>query len=330
MFRIAKTIIIILCIGAVVFTAGANAGWAQQAREENKKLQLTVGIIATLEELPIVLSKKETTMPLNKIDLKLEVFNSWTALEAAFRTGMVDAAGITVLKAFKMQLDNVPMKLVLFLHRKGSSLVFSQETTPENLKGKLIGVSGNDTNQVLVLERFLEQKGLKLGYDVRYILVPFRRAVALMKEEKIAGFVLPEPYGVMALAEPDLVKDYILGKDIMPEGIDVVLIINPKKIEENRAAIAEWISSIVKSGAYIEEDKRKTAGEQVSLIQQDILNIDPTLMQKALGNNIQAIDYSDLYPNISDLEKVMKKGLSLDILSGVVKLSDVVDTSFTR
>ncbi|MBU0633642.1 MAG: ABC transporter substrate-binding protein [Candidatus Omnitrophica bacterium] len=328
MLKTTKIITIILCIGAVVFAAGANTVWAQAGG--NNKLQLTVGIIASVEELPVVLSKKETTMPLNKIDLKVEVFNSWTALEAAFRTGMVDAAGITVLKAFKMQLDNVPMKLVLLLHRKGSSLVFTSKATEENLRGKLIGVSGNDTNQVLVLERFLEKKGLRLGYDVRYILIPFRRAVTLLKEEKIGGFVLPEPYGVMAQAEPGLVQDYILGKDVMPEGIDVVLIINPKKIAENRVAIAEWISSIVKSGAYIEDDKRKTKGEQVSLIQHDILNIDPALMQKALGTNIQAIDYSDLYPNISDLEKVMKKGLSLDILSGVVKLSDMVDTSFTR
>lgn len=313
--------IVVVCI---IFTINTTA--CAQDMLEKEKLRLTVGVISAIEELPVIISKMEAVVPLDKINVNVEVFYSWTALEAAFRTGMVDAAGITSLKAFKMHLDKVPLKILMLLHRKGSSLVLSSS---ESLKGKLIGISGNDTGQVVLLKRYLDKKGLKLGYDVRYILIPFARALGLLREEKISGFILPEPYGSMAQAE-GLAKEYILGKDIMANFIDVVLIVNPKKIAENKEAIKEWVDSIKKSGEFIEEDKAKTHAQQVASLQQEILNLDPVLLQRALSNDLGAIQFINLQATESVFEETIKTGLELDILSGTVDLKDIIDDRFYR
>ncbi len=307
---------------------------ASRAANADKKadiLQMTVGIIPVVEELPIVISAKEVVAPLQKVKPELEVFKSWTALEAAFRTGMVDAAGVPTVMAFKMALDGVPLKVLFPLHKGGTKLVFSFKADKNTLKGKLLGIPGSDTGQLLVLKKFLDNEGLRIGYDVRYILVPLDRSVELLKVGKIDGFVLPEPYGTMAQAE-GLVKDAILGNDIMPNFVDIVFIVNPKLIKENKKAIQEWVDSLNASGNFIEKDKKETGGRQVAVAQEDVLDIPRKYIEKGFSDNPNAIHFGNL--DKVDLHKALtetsNRALELEVLSGKVELSTILDDSFRK
>lgn len=323
MFKRVKTIIICLCAG-ILF-----AIMATQASAEDSRQQIRVGVLPVFQELPILVSKKEAAVAYKNIAVTVEVFKSWTSLEAAYRTGMIDAAGITVVKAFNMSLDNVPLTIALFLHRNGSSLVLKIDSTKQALMNKIIGTSGTDTGDTILLYRYLQKLGMKIGLDTRFLLIPMQKSTNLLTEGEVSGFMLPEPFGTIAKMQ-GLAKKYILGKEISPGYPDVVLIINPKLISKNKAALQEWVNSIVKSGAFIEEDKTKTGGEQTSLIQSDVFKYSEKITKEVLTNPKDGILFNDMAVNKKDLEDIVKDALTLEIISAEIDLSKIIDTSFSQ
>ncbi|MFC1621485.1 ABC transporter substrate-binding protein [Candidatus Omnitrophota bacterium] len=294
----------------------------------NTKTVIRVGVLPIIEHLPLVVSQKETAKPLPNVEVKLDIYTSWTALEAAFRTGAVDAAAITLPKALIMAYEGIPLKIVLAVNRNGSALVLNSDD-PEDLKGKIIGGSGSDTMQLVLFHRFLKEKGLDLGYDVRSLLIPLNRSVALLKEERVYGFCLPEPYGVLAERE-DIAGRTILSRDIFPDHLGSVLIINPKNKKLHQAVLKEWLTSVVRSAEFIEEDKNTSGGRQTALTQKDIFHINIDVVQQALTKPKDRVIFKNLYPSIREVEEIMEIIMKLGILGGSVKakLSDLIDTGY--
>ncbi|MFH1062847.1 MAG: ABC transporter substrate-binding protein [Candidatus Omnitrophota bacterium] len=294
------------------------------------KVVLKVGLLPIIESLPLAIGATQAEVSNANMSVQIEVFSTWTGLEAAYRTGIIDIAAMTAPKVIKMANRNIPLKIIMGLHRNGDMLVtnFSQDSA-DSFRGTMIGVSGNDTGQLLLLAEFLKSKGLELGPDVRYIAIPQTRALDLLRTEKIQGFLLSEPYGTMAQAE-GIVKTAVPGVAIRDNFIDVVLMVNPLIIKRHSKELKQLVDAIKKSGQIIEKDLKNSGGKQIAFSQFEILGIDPEIVQKSLNNSASKIRFDDMRIKQEDLENVEKQALDLGILDSAVNLADIIDNQFSR
>ncbi len=290
------------------------------------KVLVRIGVMPVIEHLPLVLSEKESVVSLHKAKVKLDMYTSWTALEAAYRTGAVDAAAITLPKALLMAYDGVPLKIVLVVNRNGTSLVLNSDS-PSELKGKIVGGSGSDTMQLVVFDKFLKSINLSLGYDVRFILIPFSRALPLFEKNRIYGFCLPEPYGAYA-QNKHLARKVILSKDIIPQHIDSVLIVNPNLIKKHPSVVKEIVKSITLSAKFIEDDKKSSSSRQTAMSQLSVFNIPPKVVREALTNPYDRVLFKNLIPSSKEIADIMDTLIKLEVLKGKINLKKIIDTSF--
>jgi ABC-type nitrate/sulfonate/bicarbonate transport system substrate-binding protein len=295
------------------------------------KVTLNIGVLPIIESLAVVICETQPEIMQSNIAIHIEVFSTWTALEAAYRTGIVDIAAMTAPKTLKMAISNIPVKILLGLHRNGDMLVTNFDlASPDKFKGTIIGVSGNDTGQLLLLSKYLKKHDIVLGRDVRYIAIPQTKAVDLLRIGKIQGFLLSEPYGTMAQAEEGLVKGAVSGAEINENFVDVVLIAKPSILKTYPNEIKLLVAAIKKSGLMIEKDVKKSQGKQVSFLQADVLGIVPAIVQKSLCNPTSKIKFDDMQIDLNELKEIEKQALSLGILDSGVNFNDIVDTQFSR
>ncbi|MCM8812690.1 MAG: ABC transporter substrate-binding protein [Candidatus Omnitrophica bacterium] len=291
--------------------------------QEDTALSVRAGLLPVVEELPLVLAAKEAAMPLHQIKISLELFRSATALEAALKTGMVDVAGIPLIQATRMIVRGVPLKIVLLLHRGGSGVVLPAGLSEKGLRNALIGIPGNDAGQLLALAAIVEPYGLKLGIDVRYIGIPLHRANNLLATKRISGFLLPEPYGQMAVRE-GLSTEVFAAKNFLPDMIDLVAVVRQDLIEKNPRAIKELVESLHASGRFIEVDRKKTGGSQAALHQKDVLGFDVDLFAQALGTDQSMIRFDQLAVEEKEVSALLKRALAMEMLEKSVKAETIV------
>ena len=293
---------------------------------EDKSVLIRVGALAVAGNLPLALSQEESVSPLSKAKVMLDLYSSPIAVEAAYRAGAVEAAAVNLSQALIMADDGIPLKVVIVLDRNGSALVIGGDSESA-LKGKIIGGSGDDTVQFLVFNRFLKNKKLSLGYDVRFLFIPFSRAIELLREKKIYGFCLPEPYGAYAQQE-GLAKKVVFSKDIIPNHIDNVLIVRPVFIKKHSHAVKELVKSITESCRFIEKDKKASGGKQTALMQAGIFNIPHRVLEQILSSPADRVSFINPEFSPDEISKTAGSMIKLGILKNKPKLDDILDTSF--
>ncbi len=300
--------------------------WGGYVTAQDKEV-VRVGILPVLEHLPIVIAKKEIAAPLSRIKIDVDLYTSWTALEAAYRTGAVDAVAITFPKAVNMAFEGVPLQILLVLNRNGSELILKDDTASA-LKGKITGNTGNDTIQLYLFKKFIRSKNLRFGFDVRALLVPLKRAVSLFSEGRIFGFCFPSPYGLMAQKKSG--GKIILSRDILPGHIDSVLIVRTETIQKKRAAIKELVRSLQKAGEFIENDKDESGGVQSALAQEDVFHFPKDIAAEALSRPKDRIVFSDMVPGKDEMRQLIKELVAEGIAAGMVNVNEIVNKRFVR
>lgn len=316
--------IIVLVILLAMLICRPVIGFAQE------KELIKIGVLPIVESMALVMTATQPEIATSNFNIKFEVFSTWTALEAAYRVGMIDMMAMTAPKVLKMANSNVPVKIVMALHRNGDMLVTSFDADKkENFKGRLIGVSGNDTGQLLLLAKYMKERGIELGTDVRYIPIPQSKVLQLLSSERIQGFLFSEPTGTMAIKE-GLVKKFVHGVAINRNFIDVLLVSSSNFIDDHQKEIELLVSTIKKCGRDVENDIQKSGGKQVSLTQFDILGIEPEIVQKSLSDSANKLNFSSLGFSIDELADIEQQALKLNILDTSIDLPKIVDTRFSR
>ena len=317
---------------AVLVILAALMGWCIFATpsfsQEKDETILRVGVIPLVEHIPILLAQNELAASgVSKTKVVLDIYTSWTGLEAAFRTGAIDMAAITLPKALLMSYEGISLKIMLVVNRNGSAVVLKGGDSAKDLMGKITGGDGNDTMDLIVFSRFLKDRKLKLGYEVRSLLVPFNKGISLLKEDRLYGFCFPEPYGALAEKE-GVAKKMFLSKDIYPNHVGSVLIVNPNALKTHGDTIKVFIKSVIKQSAVIEKNKQESQGKQTAMAQVNIFKIEPGIVGKVLTTPTDRILFKDLTPTVKEADEVMKALMSLGILSGNVNLKDIIDTRY--
>lgn len=307
-----------LFLALAIFPAAAMA--AEPVRQP-----LRVGYLPALSQLPLVVAYENDRMNYTAIQVEMNRYNSFTALEAAFRVGAIDFASLPVPLVFGMAGDGYPVRIVGADHVGGSRLVAAQQGDVDSLRGKLIGLPGMDTNENIYLSRMMLAKQLRPGLEYKTIRVTFSTVMNDFKAGKLDALYLPEPYGTMVLSEK--MGTAVEHQEELAKGnLDTVWVLRADYLKSNPTAVDEWLRSLANSCQFIENDIAKLGARQTGIIQAGYMSFAPETVSLALRSQAGGLKYAPVMPEMQALEKILEDAGQMKILTKSVDLKTLVDS----
>ena len=291
---------------------------------EPTRQPLRVGYLPALSQLPIVVAYENDRMNHVAAQVQISRYNSFTALEAAFRVGAIDFASLPVPLVFGMAADGRQVRLVGDDHVGGSRLVAAKQGDVQSLKGKLIGLPGLDTNENIYLSRLMQAGKLRPGLEYKTIRITFSTVMNDFKAGKLDALYLPEPYGTMAEIEKMAVA--VDNQEELTGGkLDTVWVVRADYLKGHPAAVDEWLKSLASGCRFIEDDIAKLGARQTGIIQAGYLKFPAETVSKALQGKAGGLQFAPLMPETKVLEKILEDAGQLKILTKSVDLKTLVD-----
>ena len=119
-------------------------------------------------------------------------------------------------------------------------------TTVADLKGKTFAIPNKYSTHNILLYQMLKQAGMKYE-DVNVVELPPAEMPAALSEGRIAGYVVAEPFGAIAVSL-DKGKVLYQSEEIWKDSVDCALVLRNDLIEGNRKLAKEFVSEYVKAG----------------------------------------------------------------------------------
>ncbi|MCG8531566.1 MAG: ABC transporter substrate-binding protein, partial [Desulfovibrionales bacterium] len=238
------------------------------------KVDLNVAHIQITDHLALGALKHR----INQGEVKPKHFNlttslkaGWNPIQEGLETGEIDCAFVLAPIAMDLFAYDSPIRLVLFAHKNGSTFVRSQnydyrfDSLQSFYKYKVVDIPHKMSVHHMLAHQFLKELGLKPGVpgkkaiNVRFEVVPPVKMPNIMKEnEDVAGFMVAEPVATKAIAtEVGNLEFYSASRwDDHP---CCVVAMQEDFIQNHPDAAQEFVSLLVETGEYIENDKELAA-----------------------------------------------------------------------
>lgn len=284
--------------------------------ESSGKPTIKIGYLPITHAVPLFIEKELEEY--ENFNLELIKFGSWTELSDALNTGRIDGASMLITLAMKAKEQGIDLKAIALGHRDGNVLVTSPEiNSVTDLKGENFAIPHKFSTQNVLLYQMLKQNGLKYEDVVPIELPPAEMPVAL-SEGRIAGYVVAEPFGAVAVS---LDRGKVLYKDneVWKNSIDCALILRSYFIENEREIAEEFVNYYVQAGYFAEQKD-----EQVQEMLLNYMNVD----EKVLNLSLEWIAYDQLKINKEDYEELAKNLKEMELLENPPLYEDFVDNSF--
>ncbi|HEX2099246.1 MAG TPA: ABC transporter substrate-binding protein [Candidatus Synoicihabitans sp.] len=257
-------------------------------------------------------------------------FNGFPELKEAFLSGHTQATFILAPLAMVLREQGVPLKIVYLGHRDGTAMMVHRESSIhriEDLRGKRIAVPNRYSNQLLILYRAFEQRGMTID-DVTIVEMAPPDMPAALYAKAVDAITSGEPF--MGQTELDgYGRVLYLTKDVWPGFISCVLAVHEDMIRDHRDAVQNLVDGIARSGKWLDQtiDNRHAAAEFVSKI---YYNQHPRLLQFVLSKPPDRVKYTNLTVQQPEFEEIERLAIKSGILDGRVGFADYTDVSFVR
>jgi ABC-type nitrate/sulfonate/bicarbonate transport system substrate-binding protein/CheY-like chemotaxis protein len=273
-------------------------------------------------------------------DLTTSLKAGWNPIQEGLETGETDCAFVLAPIAMDLFAYDSPIKLVLFAHKNGSTFVRSRhydhrfDSLQSFYKYKVVDIPHKMSVHHMLAHKFLKELGLKPGVpgakaiNVRFEVVPPIKMPGIMKEnEDVAGFMVAEPVATKAIAgEIGNLEFYSASRwDNHP---CCVVAMQEDFIQNHPEAAQEFVSLLVETGEYIENDKARAAQIAVSFLDPDgKMGLNPEVLKNVFSQP-QAIRWDGLYPEASDLDKIQKYMHDTMEIGKIIDLEKFIETGF--
>ena len=266
----------------------------------------------------------------------------WNPIQEGLENGELDAAFVLAPIAMDLFAYDSPIRLVLLAHKNGSTFVRSRnydhrfDSLQSFYKYKVVDIPHKMSVHHMLAHQFLKELGLKPGVpgkkaiNVRFEVVPPIKMPGIMKEnDDVAGFMVAEPIATKAIATEIGNLEFISSTRWESHPCCVVAM-QQDFIEKYPQAAQEFVSLIVDCGKYIEADKTRAADIAVNFLDPEgKLGLNPAVLQKVFSQP-QAIRMDDLYPVISDLDKIQRYMHDVMGIGKIIDLDSFVDIRFAK
>jgi len=275
-------------------------------------------------------------------DLTTSLKTGWNPIQEGLETGEDDCAFVLAPIAMDLFAYDSPIRLVLFAHKNGSTFVRSRhydhrfDSLQSFYKYKVVDIPHKMSVHHMLAHKFLKELGLKPGVpgekaiNVRFEVVPPIKMPGIMKEnEDVAGFMVAEPVATKAIAgEIGNLEFYSASRwDNHP---CCVVAMQEDFIQKHPEAAQEFVSLLVETGEYIENDKVRAAQIAVTFLDPDgKMGLNSEVLKNVFSQP-QAIRWDGLYPEASDLDKVQKYMHDTMEIGKIIDLEKFIETGFAN
>ncbi len=324
MKNIAKSLIIIILLFGIL-PGHANADTVTHLR---------VGYLPILDHLTLLVSHAKDRCTYEQVEIEPKMFKAWREMVGALKAGVIDAAFILSPLAMDLFNNGVDIKTVLLAHRDGSAITVKTGSaihSAADLKDKAVAIPDRKATHTALLNKYLMGGGLSLK-DVKAKVIAPPNMIKAMKLDRIDAFIVAEPFGAKA-QHLGVGKILVLTKDIINHHVECIVVVNQTLIKNNRAAIQEWINSLIRAGKWIDQDKLKNGSKQVARLMtkkaKKYLPHSENTIIRGLQNPSDRISFSDLNPGLDDFQTIMDISVQAGIIDKV-NLEAFIDDSFYR
>lgn len=323
----------------------AQAVTQRQRTVVDGKVELTVAHIQITDHLVLGALKHRIDtgeVTPQHFTLKTDRKPGWNPIQEGLENGELDCALVLAPIAMDLFAYESPIRLVLFAHKNGSTFVRSRhydhrfDSLQSFYKYKVVDIPHKMSVHHMLAHQFLKELGLKPGVpgkkaiNVRFEVVPPIKMPGIMKEnEDVAGFMVAEPIATKTIAMEIGNLEFVSSSrwDNHP---CCVVAMQEEFISLYPDAVQEFVSLLVDTGQYIEQDKERAAGIGVAFLDPDgSLGLNPLVLQKVFSQP-QAIRWDNLYPVIEDLDTIQKYMHDVMEIGKLIDLGQFVDLRFAN
>jgi NitT/TauT family transport system substrate-binding protein len=284
------------------------------------KETLRVGYLPIMDHLILPVSHALDNPQYQHLDVQPRLFKKWTELAGALKANKIDAAFVLAPLAMKMFQNGLDIKTILLAHRDGSAITVTKNSSIQNaadLKGKRIAIPGHKSTHVALLDSYLKKSGLSLENVTLKSIAPPNMQKA-MELGFIDGFIVAEPFGSKAVKQ-NVGNLLVLSREILPNHIDCIVVINNTFLTTYSEAVKEWIASLIKASQWIEHDRVTSQAHSVANLVSGGHYFSHTneLIINALTEPLEKISFTNLKPDIKDFEVILNIGKEAGIIDHI-------------
>ncbi|GEK34954.1 ABC transporter substrate-binding protein [Kurthia sibirica] len=283
-----KLLSIVIMLAIAILT-----GCSTSEVQKEGKPTIKIGYLPITHAAPLFVQEK---LQQKNAHYKLELvkFSSWPDLMDALNTGRIDGASVLIQLAMKAKELGIDLKAVALGHREGNIVVTTPTITKvEQLKGQTFAIPNKYSTHNLLLHTMLKQHGLQ-DSDVNVVELMPAEMPAALSEGRIAGYIVAEPFGTVALA---LKKGSVLMKsdEIWKNSIDCGLVLRGDFIKNNKKITQHFVGDYAEAG--------EVAEKKDAFLQQQIHIYSP-VKPEIIEQSLQWISYDHLTISRQEYEKL--------------------------
>ncbi len=273
-------------------------------------------------------------------DLTTSLKPGWNPIQEGLENGEIDCAFVLGPIAMDLFAYDSPIKLVLFAHKNGSTFVRSRhydhrfDSLQSFYKYKVVDIPHKMSVHHMLAHQFLKELGLKPGVpgkkaiNVRFEVVPPIKMPGIMKEnEDVAGFMVAEPVATKAIAgEIGNLEFYSANR--WENHPCCIVAMQEDFIQKHPEAAQEFVSLVVDTGEYIENDKIRAARIAVDFLDpQGKIGLNPDVLKNVFSQPL-AIRWDGLYPEAEALDKIQRYMHDVMQIGKIIDLEKFIESSF--
>ena len=251
-------------------------------------------------------------------------FTDWPSVAEALKSGRLRASFLIAPLAMKLREQGVPIKIVYLGHRDGSTLMVRRDDPAKSmrdLRGKTFAVPSKFSNQYLVVRALMEKQGVPED-SIKFVEMPPPDMPGALSARAIDAYFVGEPFAAKSEVDGDGHVLYF-AKDIWPNFISCVLVVNENLIRENPEEIRDLVRGIAQSGAWAEEHRVEAAKIAAPFYRQK-----ESLVKYVLTTPPDRVSYTMLTPGDAEIQGIADAALRAGILKRPADIRDLVDRQF--
>jgi NitT/TauT family transport system substrate-binding protein len=251
-------------------------------------------------------------------------FTSFPDVVDNIKSGRLQATFMIAPLAMKIREQGVKVKIVYLGHRDGSTVMVKKNSTAKSLRdlrGKRFAIPNKASNQYLVINKLMQDQGLKRD-EIKFLELPPPDMPSALAANAIDAYFIGEPHA--AKAELDGTGRVLyMAKDIWPQFISCVLVVHEDLINKNPAVVKDLVRGIAESGEWA-ETHRLDAAKLVS----PYFRQKEKVVKYVLTQPPDRVSYRMLEPGDVEMQKIADMAHKLGVLKVKMNAKEIVDRTF--
>ncbi len=271
--------------------------------------------------------------------LETQCLPNWNMVQDALEKKDVDAACILAPAAMDLFNYGVPIRLTLFTHRNGSTMVRTRSTEyrkpyPQFFKHKAFLIPYKMSIHNMLAHKYFTEMGLRPGVSGKEavnvlfdVVAPIHMPEFMAENANICGFMVAEPIGIRAVAS-GIAERQILSSEIWDNHPCCVFVFRKEFIDRNTDTVHEFTEQLIDAGRFIMDNPLPSSEIAVSFLDpQKKLGLTSNLIHQVLTDP-KGIRTGNLYPTLEDLDRIQRYMTAKMDIGAIIDLEKFVDLRF--